>query len=114
MIRGIHSRVQSSKLLLARASTVILGSEFHGTHNHFLLSDIFGSLQITPSAVHILKFGINRQIHRLSFKYNTHRIENYASNIYSIVAVFVAAGICLPSRCLSTIHTDAQTDGKDL
>jgi hypothetical protein len=59
--------VQSSKLLLDLASTVILRSEFHGTHNHILLSDGSGSLQITASAVHIPKLRIYRQTYRLSF-----------------------------------------------
>jgi hypothetical protein len=34
-----------SKLLLALASTVILGSDSHGTHDHILLPDGSGSLQ---------------------------------------------------------------------
>jgi hypothetical protein len=33
-------------LLLALASTVILGSESHGTHDHILLYDDSGSLQL--------------------------------------------------------------------
>jgi hypothetical protein len=38
------------ELLQALASTVILGSELHGTHDHILLSDVSGSLQtITAS-----------------------------------------------------------------
>jgi hypothetical protein len=41
------SPVQSSKLLLALASTVILGSESHGSHDHILLCDDSGCLQ-TP------------------------------------------------------------------
>jgi hypothetical protein len=36
-----------AKLLLTFASTVILGCEFHGTHDHILLSDGSGSLQTT-------------------------------------------------------------------
>jgi hypothetical protein len=42
------NRFQSSKLLLAIASTGIHGSESHGTHDHILLSDGSGSLQTTP------------------------------------------------------------------
>jgi hypothetical protein len=38
----------SATLMLALASTVMLGSEFHGTHNHISLSDGYGSLQTTP------------------------------------------------------------------
>jgi uncharacterized membrane protein YkvI len=37
----------TAKLLLALASTVILGSESHGTHDLILLSDGSGSLQTT-------------------------------------------------------------------
>jgi hypothetical protein len=37
----------TAKLLLALASTVTLGSESHGTHDHVLLSDGSGSLQTT-------------------------------------------------------------------
>jgi hypothetical protein len=37
--------VQSSKFLLALASTVILGPEFYGSHDRILLSDGSGSLQ---------------------------------------------------------------------
>jgi hypothetical protein len=40
--------VQPIKLLLALASTLIRGSESHGTHDHVLLSDGSGSLQ-TPN-----------------------------------------------------------------
>jgi hypothetical protein len=38
----------TAKLLLALASTVILGSESHGTHYHILLSDGSGSIQTSP------------------------------------------------------------------
>jgi hypothetical protein len=44
--------------------------------------------------------------------YDTDRIENDASNNSSLFLVFVAAGTCIPSRCLTTIreyknrHTD--------
>jgi hypothetical protein len=37
----------TAKLLLVLASTVIFGSECHGTHDHTLLSEDFGSLQTT-------------------------------------------------------------------
>jgi hypothetical protein len=37
------------KLLLALASTAILGSEAHGTHDHILLSEGSGILQTTLS-----------------------------------------------------------------
>jgi hypothetical protein len=37
----------TAKLLLALASTVILGSESHGTHDHVLLCHESGSLQTT-------------------------------------------------------------------
>jgi hypothetical protein len=36
---GSSSDSPPTKLLLALVSTVILGSEFHGTHDHILLSD---------------------------------------------------------------------------
>jgi hypothetical protein len=35
----------TAKLLLGLANAMILGSEFHGTHDHILLSDGSGSLQ---------------------------------------------------------------------
>jgi hypothetical protein len=38
----------TSKLLLALASTVILGSEFHETHDHILLSHVSGSRGTPP------------------------------------------------------------------
>jgi hypothetical protein len=41
---GVAERL-TAKLLLALASTVILGSESHRTHDHILLSDGSGSLQ---------------------------------------------------------------------
>jgi hypothetical protein len=41
--------VQSSKLLLVFASTVILGSGSHGTHDHILLSDGSASIQTSLS-----------------------------------------------------------------
>jgi hypothetical protein len=34
-----------------------------------------------------------------------------------LLSVFIAAGTCLPSRCLATVedtHTETQTDGRDL
>jgi hypothetical protein len=34
-----------AKLLLVFVSTVIIGTESHGTHDHILLSDVSGSLQ---------------------------------------------------------------------
>jgi hypothetical protein len=34
----------TAKLLLALASTLILGSESYGTHDHIVLSDLSGSL----------------------------------------------------------------------
>jgi hypothetical protein len=37
--------IQSSKLLLLLASTVVLGSESHGTHGHILHPGGSGSLQ---------------------------------------------------------------------
>jgi hypothetical protein len=42
---GVADSLLLAKLLLALASTVILGSESHGTHDHILHSDGFGSLQ---------------------------------------------------------------------
>jgi hypothetical protein len=41
----------TAKLLLALASTVILGSESHETHDHTLLSDGSGSLQTTVDSL---------------------------------------------------------------
>jgi hypothetical protein len=63
-IRGYT--VQSGKLLLALASTVILGSESHGTPDHILLPDGYGSLQSTVSVVYILKLGIHIYTCRLT------------------------------------------------
>jgi hypothetical protein len=37
----------TAKLLLVLASTVIFGSDFHGSHDHTLLTDDSGSLQTT-------------------------------------------------------------------
>jgi hypothetical protein len=45
--------VQSSKFLLALASTVILGFESYGTHDHILLSDGYGSLQTHSSLLYL-------------------------------------------------------------
>jgi hypothetical protein len=113
--------VQSSKLLVALASTVILGSESHGTHDHILLSDGSGSLKTTTLAVHILKLVIHRQAHRLSFdmtwtvqkticpstlfliKITGWWIMSKRSSIvncYIVACVFVAAGTCLPSHLI--------------
>jgi hypothetical protein len=44
----------TAKLLVAHASTVILGSEPHGTHDHTLLSDGCGSLQTLASLIYSL------------------------------------------------------------
>jgi hypothetical protein len=41
----------TAKFLLTLASTVILGSESHGTHGLILLFDGSGSLQIKPKSV---------------------------------------------------------------
>jgi hypothetical protein len=38
----------TAELMLVLDSTVILGSKSNGINNHNLLSDSFGSLQITP------------------------------------------------------------------
>jgi hypothetical protein len=51
--KGIHSSINSSELLLALASTVILGSEYQGTHDHILLCDGSGSFHTIASAVHV-------------------------------------------------------------
>jgi hypothetical protein len=67
---------QSTKLLLALASTAILGSESHRSHDHILLSD--GS-RLTDCLL-----------------YDTDRIENDASNNSS-----VGAGI----RCRGKVFT---------
>jgi hypothetical protein len=45
----VHQICLSAKLLLGLASTVILGSESHGTLSHILLSNGSGSLQSTGS-----------------------------------------------------------------
>jgi hypothetical protein len=47
----VHSL--AAKLVLALASTVILGSESHGTCDHILLSDSSGSCQ-APKLPHIV------------------------------------------------------------
>lgn len=64
------------------------------------------------------------EINAYFYLYDTDRVENNASNNYSIVGyVFVAAVKILPSRCLATeslssndksIYTYTPTDGRDL
>jgi hypothetical protein len=56
----------TTKLLVALASTMILGSESHGTHGHILLSDGSGSLQdglLLPSTwlstIKIMRYHVN-------------------------------------------------------
>jgi hypothetical protein len=44
--------------------------------------------------------GIHRQTH---LSYGTDRIEKDAFNNSSLFRVFIAAGTCIPSRCLATI-----------
>jgi hypothetical protein len=51
-------------LLLVLASTVIVGSELHGTHDQILLSDGFGSIQQADSVTQFflpLSLPIHRQ-----------------------------------------------------
>jgi hypothetical protein len=43
----------TAKLLLALASTVILDSQSHGTHDHILLSDGSGSLHHSPDSSNV-------------------------------------------------------------
>jgi hypothetical protein len=89
--RGIHIRVHARKLPLVLANKVILGSEFHGTHDHTLLSDGSAILQTTDSP------------------YDTDSIENDASNNSSNVACIH----CLPSSVLTRkrdTYTDTQSN----
>jgi hypothetical protein len=55
------------KLLLALTSTVILGFEFHGSHDHILMSDGSGSLQISRVRVTLRPAGYRQSV-RLSAK----------------------------------------------
>jgi hypothetical protein len=82
--------VQSSKLLMGLASTVILSSESHKTHDHILLSDGSGSLQTTASAL------LQADPETLLW-YDTNSTENHASNISSIVTCISCRGL-LPSN----------------
>jgi hypothetical protein len=54
-------------LLLTLASTVVLGSESYGTHDHILLSDGSGSLNY---------FGFQPSRHVCSFEYYRFRVIN--------------------------------------
>jgi hypothetical protein len=58
---SLQSRISvqrlTAKLLLALASTAIIGFESHGTHDHILLSDGSGSLQTTSLCHLSAKFG---------------------------------------------------------
>jgi hypothetical protein len=47
------NKIQFSKFLLVVATTVILGSKFHKTHGHILLSDDSGVLQYRTHALFI-------------------------------------------------------------
>jgi hypothetical protein len=51
------SLLLTAKLLLGLASTAIHYSEPHGTHDHILLSDGFGSLQTKSPASPLQAFG---------------------------------------------------------
>jgi hypothetical protein len=76
----------SGKLLLALASTVILGSKFHGTHDQILLSDGSGSLQ-------------NSLLSGLASLYNfgsDHR-ESTSFDSYSVISVLSCASVCVSS-----------------
>jgi hypothetical protein len=89
-----RGRVCVLYMLLTLASAVFLRSEFFGTRDHILLSQILG------------------KTNRLLFIDKTDRVENNASNNTSIVAcVFVVVGMSLWSHWLATIggYTDAQT-----
>jgi hypothetical protein len=48
----------TAKLLLAFASTMILSSKPHGTHDNILLPDVSGSLQTLNSKFHLLEIGL--------------------------------------------------------
>jgi hypothetical protein len=81
----------TAKLLLALASTVILGSKSHGTHNHISMSDGSGSLQLTPQS---RWFSL--------YSPSTNSTENSFSNSSSVVLCwFIAVEMCFGFHCLA-------------
>jgi hypothetical protein len=84
------------KLLLALASTVILGSKSHGFHDHILLSDGFGSLQTTATLTRRSMTQGQGQSQSLLLGL----IENTASSI--VASLSVAEEKCLPRSRLAT------------
>jgi hypothetical protein len=76
-------------LPLAPDSTVILGSESHGTHIHILLSDGSWSIQ----NFFFVSVGLTNLPTFLS--YGKNRTGNNTSINFSIVFILVVAGTCL-------------------
>jgi hypothetical protein len=111
--RRIRRPARSNKLLLAIDSTVILGSESHGTDDHILLSDSSDSWPFR--AVHIQKLRAHRQTHRLSLIQHGSHIKEASINFYIVTYIRCRDNVFtepLPSNDMRT-HTDTQTHGRD-
>jgi hypothetical protein len=113
----MRGRVCHLQFLLALASAVILGSEYHETHDQILLSHIrdfpFSRLlrlaglrwrYSTPPPHGILNFWLCPLL--ITFQHGPCRNTPFtlllSNNTSSAAYVFVAAGTCLPSRCLES------------
>jgi hypothetical protein len=100
----------------------------HYTHTK-RCQQFFVGMETCLLSCYLATIGAYRQTNKLSF--DKDRTENDTSNNSSTVALFVATGTCLPSRCLAKkgrihfterlpsndrrdTHTDTQTDGRDL
>jgi hypothetical protein len=96
----------SSKLLLALASTAILGSESHGTHDHILLSDGSGRLQVT-NRFETAATGLGSSLYDLG----ADPIENTVSKSFSIVASRVR---CRRNRLSRIVNRQLPRSGRFL
>jgi hypothetical protein len=93
----------NAKLLLALARTGILGSEFHGTHDHTLLSVGSGSLQTTHipvsrSAVGSDRIGGRLKQPRREFEYSFFFSFVQVNNAWSSTFPRVFVEVCLNER----------------
>jgi hypothetical protein len=95
----------TAKLLLALASTVILGSESHRTHGHILLSDGSGSLQTLSNLLQLLTPGLNWTAESESdslWSLGTDRTENIASVVSLLLVDSLPRKLCVPvCSCLA-------------
>jgi hypothetical protein len=95
--KKIPSSEQFSELLLVLASIAILGSEFHGIHDHILL------LQTNAPAVHTKT--VETQVKPTGSLDKIRAAKNVTHpTILLFLFVFVATGKPLPSRFLATIR----------